>query len=73
MRFSHHAKNRMRKEGLGFDLIEAIVRAPLRRRWDDTGNPIVVGHDPGGRPIEVVLALDDPGYVITVIVRRTPR
>ncbi|HEX5763287.1 MAG TPA: hypothetical protein VFY04_09225 [Solirubrobacterales bacterium] len=63
----------MRKEGLGFDLIKAIVRAPLRRRWDEAGNPIAVGHDLAGRHIEVVLALDDPGYVITVIVRRTPR
>jgi len=63
----------MRKEGIGVDLIEAIVRAPLRRRRDERGNPIAVGRSPSGRQLEIVIALDDPGYVITVIVRRNSR
>lgn len=73
MRFSRHAKNRMRHEGIQLSTIEAIVVAPERRRIDDESNSVVVGRDDGGRILEVVLASDVPGYVITVIVRRKPR
>lgn len=52
--------------------IEAIVISPDRRRIDKDGNSVAVGRD-GDRTIEVVLASDVPGYVITVIVRRKAR
>jgi hypothetical protein len=40
---------------------------------DDAGNLIAVGQCDDGRMVEIVLALDDPGYVITVIARRKRR
>jgi hypothetical protein len=62
----------MRRGRIQSSTIEAIVLAPDRRRIDKDGNSIAVGRD-GGRTIEVVLASDVPGYVITVIVRRKAR
>jgi hypothetical protein len=53
--------------------VEAIVAAPDHWREDDEGNPIAVGRDARDRVIEVVLALDDPDFVITVILRRKQR
>jgi Domain of unknown function (DUF4258) len=73
VRFSRHAKNRMRREGLARETIEAINLLAVKHRVDTRGNPIVVGRDTRGRPVEVVVALDDSGYVITVIVRRKQR
>jgi hypothetical protein len=34
---------------------------------DSDGNPILIGTDDDGRLLEVVIALDDPEFVITVI------
>jgi hypothetical protein len=62
----------MRAERIQSSTIEAIVISPDRWRIDKDGNSIAVGHD-GDRTIEVVLASDVPGYVITVIVRRKAR
>jgi len=63
----------MRKEELSAETIEAIVLMSEGRRADVQGNPVAVGRDTRGRLIEVVVALDDLGYVITVIVRRRQR
>jgi hypothetical protein len=62
----------MRRDGIQASTIEEIVIAPDRRRVDGDGNSIAVGRD-GDRALEVVLASDVPGYVITVIVRRKAR
>jgi hypothetical protein len=62
----------MRRDGILTSTIEAVVIAPDRRRVDKDGNSIAVGRD-GSRTLEVVLASDVPGYVITVIVRRKAR
>jgi hypothetical protein len=63
----------MRRAEIQPSTIEAIVLAPERRRIDDDGNSVAVGRDERDRTVEVVLASDVPGYVITVIVRRKPR
>jgi hypothetical protein len=63
----------MRREALTHEVVEAIARTPEARRMDSRGNPVAVGRDATGRPVEVVLALDDPDYAITVIVRRKQR
>jgi len=63
----------MRRAKTQASTIEAIVLAPERRRIDDEGNSVAIGSDERGRTLEVVLASDVPGYVITVIVRRKPR
>jgi hypothetical protein len=63
----------MRRGKIQRSTIEAIVVDPERRRIDREGNSIAIGRDRFRRTIEVVLASDMPGYVITVIVRRKPR
>jgi hypothetical protein len=62
----------MRGERIQPSTIEAIVISPDQWRIDKDGNSIAVGRD-GDRTIEVVLASDVPGYVITVIIRRKAR
>lgn len=63
----------MRRDKIRLGVVESIVLAPERRRVDDKGNSVAIGRDERGRTLEVVLASDVPGYVITVIVRRKPR
>lgn len=63
----------MRRERIWPKTVESVVAAVEDRRTDEGGNPVVVGCDTEGRTFEVVLALDDPGYVITVIARRKRR
>jgi hypothetical protein len=53
--------------------VESIGSSPEHWRMDDAGNLVAVGQCGDGRMIEIVLALDDPGYVITVIARRKSR
>jgi len=60
----------MRREGVQASSIEAVVIAPERRRVDKNGHTVAIGRDDRGRILEVVLASDIPGYVITVIIRR---
>ncbi len=69
MRFSRHAKNEMRLYRLGSEDIEAAVTEPQERAVDERGNTRLVGVAVDGRPILVVVAGDDPGFVITVFVR----
>lgn len=60
----------MRQAGLDAEEVDGIAAASEARRVDEAGNPIAIGRDSDGRLVEVVIALDDPGYVITVIARR---
>jgi hypothetical protein len=63
----------MRRDGVSAKTVESVVASPRSRRFDVKGNPVIEGRDARGRSIEVVTALDDPGYVITVIARRRSR
>jgi hypothetical protein len=69
VRFSRHAKNRMRGARVGQKTVESIVATPDSRAVDSDGNPILSGADDRGRAFEVVIALDDPEFVNTVIPR----
>lgn len=73
MRLSRHAKNRMRGAGIAQETVESIAAAPDSRAMDSEGNPILIGADDNGRSLEIVIALDDPEFVITVIPRRKRR
>jgi hypothetical protein len=73
MRFSRHAKNRMRRDRISHLVVESIVTGPDNTGIDVSGNLVAMGLDAEGRLIEIVTALDDPGYVITVIARRKSR
>jgi hypothetical protein len=59
----------MRWGRLDPETIARIAAAPTVRTTDGRGNLIVVGRDERGRKIRIVIALDDPGYVTTVIVK----
>jgi hypothetical protein len=45
--------------------VELAVARTLRAAIDDRGNPRLTGLDANGRAIIVVVAEDDPDYVIT--------
>lgn len=69
MRLSRHARNEMRLYGIASDDIEATVASPASREFDDRGNARLSGETSDGRPILVVVAHDDPDFVITVFLR----
>jgi hypothetical protein len=69
MRLSRHAKNGMRLYGIDPADVEAAIADPASRTSDDRGNARLVRTTGDGRPILVVVARDDPGFVITVFVR----
>jgi len=62
----------MRGAAFSPDAVEAVAVEPDGWRMDEFGNPVAVGWI-RGVPVEIVIALDDPGFVITVIARRTMR
>lgn len=69
MRFSRHARNEMRLYGISVEAVEAVVAAPAVREIDERGNARLVAEVGDGRRILVVVAGDDPGFVITVFPR----
>lgn len=69
VRFSHHAKNRMRQYGITEEDIRAFIVAENRCGADPDGNPVYVGEIRGVR-LRLILALDDMSTVITVYPRR---
>jgi hypothetical protein len=68
-RLSRHARNEMRLYGIDRADVEAAVRDPARRELDVRGNSRLAGQTGDGRPILVVVAGDDPDFVITVFLR----
>jgi hypothetical protein len=69
MRLSRHARNEMRLYRLNPQDVEAAAANPTRRDLDDRGNARLAGETADGRPILVVVARDDPDFVITVFLR----
>jgi hypothetical protein len=69
MRLSRHAKNEMRLYGVSADDVRATIANPAGRELDERGNARVFGETGDGRPILVVVARDDPDFVITVFLR----
>ena len=66
LRFSRHAKNRMRLRSITGAEVDAVVASPLFERLDAKGNRVLIGR-PGGRHVKVVLDTRvDPAFVITV-------
>ncbi len=49
--------------------IEATMNEPVSRELDDRGNARLAGETADGRPILVVVAADDPDFVVTVFRR----
>jgi Domain of unknown function (DUF4258) len=49
--------------------VEATVTDPAGRELDERGNARLSGETSDGRPILVVVARDDPDFVITAFLR----
>ncbi|HTW42903.1 MAG TPA: DUF4258 domain-containing protein [Solirubrobacteraceae bacterium] len=69
MRISRHAKNAMRLYRIGVDDVERTITNPSGRELDERGNLRLAGETSDGRPILVVVAGNEPGFVITVFLR----
>jgi hypothetical protein len=69
MRFSRHARNAMRLYRIERVDVDAILALPAETGQDGRGNHFVIGYL-GERRIRVVIAADDPDFVITVHERR---
>ena len=69
MRLSRHARKEMRLYGISVEDVEAVIGAPLVQEVDEGGNARLTAGVGGGRRILVVVAGDDPGFVITVFPR----
>lgn len=66
MRLSRHARNEMRLNRIAAEDVEPTISESATRELDDRGNTRLAGETEDGRPILVVVAGDDPGFVITV-------
>jgi hypothetical protein len=69
MRLSRHAKNEMRLYEISAADVEATIAEPAGRERDQRGNARLDGTAGDGRRILVVVAGDDPDFVITVFLR----
>jgi hypothetical protein len=69
VRFSHHARNRLRQTNGTAQEAEAVARNKSEKDFDWRGNPRYRGYIAGNR-CRVVVALDDPDFVITIHFRR---
>jgi hypothetical protein len=69
MRLSRHAKNEMRLYRINADDVERVLANPSARELDERGNHRLAGEAGDGRPILVVEAGDEPGFVITAFLR----
>jgi hypothetical protein len=65
VRFSRHAKNEMRLYRITAADVSAVVAAPVSIGEDTRGNRRLTGPDANGRAIIVVVADDDPDFVVT--------
>jgi hypothetical protein len=65
VRFSRHAKNEMRLYKITPADVNSVVTAPIATGEDARGNRRLTGPDANGRAIIVVVADDDPDFVIT--------
>jgi len=65
VRFSRHAKNKMRLHQIPPADVDAVIAFPAKADVDQDGNPRLGGLDSQRRAIIVVIAADDPGFVIT--------
>jgi hypothetical protein len=69
VRLSRHAKNEMRLYDIDPQDVEGTMKEPRSRQLDDRGNARLGGETADGRPILVVVAGDDPEFVITTYLR----
>ena len=64
--YSKHAKYQMRERSITEEEVEACLGDWDTQNTDRDGNPIYRARLQSGRGIKVVVAKDEPGFVITV-------
>jgi len=69
VRFSHHAKNRARRLGVAIEDADAVIESTIFVDADESWNPRYTGYV-GGIRVRVVVALDDPKFIVTIHKRR---
>jgi hypothetical protein len=69
VRFTHHAKNKLRWIKGTAEEAESVVANCFGKDFDEDGNPRYRGFIAGER-CRVVVALDDPDLIITIHFRR---
>jgi hypothetical protein len=69
MRLSRHARNEMRLYRIDAEDVQATMLDPTARELDARANTRLAGETGDGRPILVVVAGEDPDFVITVFLR----
>jgi hypothetical protein len=69
VRVSHHAKNQLRWINGTAQEAEAVAGKEFGKDFDQRGNPRYRGYIAGKR-CRVMVALDDPGFIITIHFRR---
>ena len=69
MRLSRHAKNEMRLYGISIAHVKTTLANPSAPGSDERGNARHAGETSDHRRILVVVARDDPDFVITVFLR----
>lgn len=69
MRLSRHAKNELRRLEASVADVERLIVDPVRVDCDSTGKPRYTGYIRGYR-VRVVIALDEPDFVVTIHERR---
>jgi hypothetical protein len=65
VRLSRHAENRLRGLKATRQEAESVVRNPLEKELEWRGNARYLGHV-GGKLVWVVVAGDDPNWVISI-------
>ena len=69
MRFTRHAKNEMRWKGWSPNDLLRVIENPVKVDADERCNPRYLAYI-RGELVRVVVAADDPNFVITVHLRR---
>lgn len=64
---SRHAKNKARQAKISLEEIERIRSRGHPIASDEKSNPRILGYMDNGLAIVLVMALDDPEYLITLI------
>jgi hypothetical protein len=69
MRLSRHAKNELRRFRATVADVERVIAKPVNVDKDSFGKPRYTGYIAGIR-VRVVVALDEPDFVVTIHKRR---
>jgi hypothetical protein len=69
VQLSRHAKNRLRRLKASIEEVERVVEEPTYFDRDRRGKPRYTGEIQGIR-VRIVLALDEPDFVVTIHYRR---